>query len=280
MDISNDRQILAVAGYQHIRLYDIPGVANAAPVSTYEGVTKNITSVGFHEEGRWMYSGGEDGAIRIWDLRSRNLQAQRLYAATCPINCVSLHPNQTELISGDMNGNIHVWDIRNDYKANFTSESDVSIQHLSIEPDGNYLAAVDNKGQCYMFRLKKNSSESKNTCLERRLKLQAHNKFGLKCKFSPDSTLLVTTSADAKAKIWRTADLVPLVGQTDDESCNVTSWPMAENISPLVELYEKENNQRWVWDVAFSLDSQYVITGQFCNFIYCNFVIIISHVDR
>ena len=30
----------------------------------------------------------------------------------------------------------------------------------------------------------------------------AHKKYGLKCKFSPDSKLLVTTSADHTAKLW------------------------------------------------------------------------------
>ena len=48
--------------------------------------------------------------------------------------------------------------------------------------------------------------------------------------------LLATTSADTSVKIWRTADF-----------------------SLMTEL--KEPNQRWVWDCAFSGDSQYIITG-------------------
>lgn len=48
--------------------------------------------------------------------------------------------------------------------------------------------------------------------------------------------LLVTTSADQTARVWKTADF-----------------------SLVQEL--KTEAQRWVWDVAFSADSQYVITG-------------------
>jgi WD40 repeat protein len=55
-------------GYQHIRMYDLNS-NNPNPVITYDGVSKNITSVGFHEDGRWMYTGGEDCMARIWDLR-------------------------------------------------------------------------------------------------------------------------------------------------------------------------------------------------------------------
>lgn len=57
-----------MSGYQHIRMYDLNS-NNPNPVINYDGVSKNITSVGFHEDGRWMYTGGEDCMARIWDLR-------------------------------------------------------------------------------------------------------------------------------------------------------------------------------------------------------------------
>lgn len=106
-------------------MYDLNS-NNPNPVINYDGVSKNITSVGFHEDGRWMYTGGEDCMARIWDLRyadeswlcwstfglwstsptlspaaaaaapyrSRNLQCQRIFQVNAPINCVCLHPNQ------------------------------------------------------------------------------------------------------------------------------------------------------------------------------------------
>ena len=271
MEITPDRQLLAVAGFQHIRMYDIPGSNNQNPVSTYEGVGKNVTAVGFNEENRWMYSSGEDGTVRIWDLRIRNTP-QKLSVANCPINCVTLHPNQIELLAGDQNGSIHVWDIRNERKEIHSSDNDVSIQHISIEPEGNWLAAVDNRGSCYVYRLK--SHDQRTTCLKKRLRLPAHRKYALKCKFSPDSTLLVTTSADTTAKVWRTADLLPLSQDADPDASNVSTnsvqlgtsssiWPTTDNLSPLVLL--KTPNQRWVWDVAFSMDSQYLITASSDN---------------
>ena len=47
---------------------------------------------------------------------------------------------------------------------------------------------------------------------------------------------LATTSADQTAKLWRTSDFT------------------------LHSTLQTEN-QRWVWDIAFSADSQYAITG-------------------
>ena len=57
-----------ISGYQHIRMYDLNS-NNPNPVINYEGMSKNVTAVGFHEEGKWMYTGGEDNSARIWDLR-------------------------------------------------------------------------------------------------------------------------------------------------------------------------------------------------------------------
>lgn len=49
-------------------MYDINSTSTNALIN-YEGVTKNVTAVGFHEDGKWMYTGGEDCTAKIWDLR-------------------------------------------------------------------------------------------------------------------------------------------------------------------------------------------------------------------
>ncbi|XP_039291959.1 target of rapamycin complex subunit lst8-like [Nilaparvata lugens] len=109
-----DKQLLAAAGHQHIRMYDLNS-NNPTAIINYESILKNITSVGFQEDGKWMFTGGEDCSARIWDLRSRNLQCQRLFQVSAPVNCVCLHPNQAEVIVGDQSGIIHVWDLKTDH---------------------------------------------------------------------------------------------------------------------------------------------------------------------
>lgn len=234
LEITPDRQLLATGSYQHIYMYDLNS-NSLTPTANYEGISKNVTGIGFHENGKWMYSGGEDGRARIWDLRSRSNQAIKMFEVQAPITCVALHPNQGELFVGDQNGIIYRWDLRTDNNEQLIPESDVMILDLDIDRTGEQIAAVTNKGRCYIWNLQ-NDSKDTPTKISPRHTFEAHKRHALKCKFSPDRKYLVTTSADSTAKIWET-----------------------ECYTLVQEL--KQSSPRWVWDAAFSADSQYLFTA-------------------
>ncbi len=111
---------------------------------------------------------------------------------------------------------------------------DSSIQDIAISPNGEFMAAVNNKGSCYVWNLT-NSDENELTRTTPRLKIEAHKKYALKCKFSPDSNLLVTTSGDGTARIYKTTDFA---------------------------LYkELKVDSKWIWDAIFTNDSKYLFTA-------------------
>uniref|UniRef100_A0A8C5QUX9 Target of rapamycin complex subunit lst8 n=1 Tax=Leptobrachium leishanense TaxID=445787 RepID=A0A8C5QUX9_9ANUR len=245
LEVTPDRSMIAAAGYQHIRMYDLNS-NNPNPVINYDGVSKNITSVGFHEDGRWMYTGGEDCMARIWDLRSRNLQCQRIFQVNAPINTVLLHPNQAELIVADQSGAIHIWDLKTDHNEQIIPENESAVNSIHIDPDASYMAAVNSAGTCFVWNLTGGLGDDI-TQLIPKTKIPAHKRCALRCKFSPDSTLLATCSADQTCKIWRTS-----------------------NFSLMTELSIKSNNpgetsRGWMWDCAFSGDSQYIVTASSDN---------------
>lgn len=234
LDRTPDKLMLAACGYQCIRLYDMTS-NSSSPVINFEGVSKNVTRLGFQEDGKWMYTTGEDCKVRIWDMSSPNPLCKRMFDCQTPINAASLHPNQVEMAIGSQGGCVYLWDVKSDRHDQLIPEVDASIQDIAISPDGTYMAAVNNKGNCYIWTLL-NSNDQHLSVLKPKLKIPAHKRYVLRCKFSPDSKLLVTTSGDGSARIWKTPEF--------------TLWR---------EL--KIENKCWAWDAAFSADSKYLFVA-------------------
>ena len=110
-------------------VYTTIGSHDERPVMSCDGHTSNVMSIGMYSLGlnilpcfihtyihtsiyfwsgfqadqKWLYTGSEDGSVRVWDSRSN--ACSRKYDCGVPVNTVALHPNQVELISGDQNGN-------------------------------------------------------------------------------------------------------------------------------------------------------------------------------
>lgn len=91
--------------YGRHTLNSAASVCRRLPDKTGEGVLclqltrpSAFWQVGFQKDSKWMYSGSEDGTVRIWDLRAPG--CQREYQSRAAVNTVVLHPNQGELISG------------------------------------------------------------------------------------------------------------------------------------------------------------------------------------
>jgi G protein beta subunit-like protein len=66
-------------------------------------------------------------------------------------------------------------------------EAEASIQDIAMDPEGSYMAAVNNRGHCYIWSLTGGVAEEP-TKLNPKHKIEAHQRYALKCKFSPDST--------------------------------------------------------------------------------------------
>lgn len=211
-------------------MYDM--VSNT-PIMNLEGVTKNITRIGLQVDGRWMYTGGEDCRVRIWDMKTQI--CKRAFDCQTPINAVALHPNQVEMAIGSQGGRVYLWDVKSDAHEQCVPEVEASVQDVAISPDGMFLAAVNNRGNCYIWTLM-SSSDTHLSTLQPKQKIEAHKRYALRCKFSPDSRFLVTCSGDSTAKLWKTPDFT-LYRTLDIES------------------------ESWVWDAAFSADSQRIFTG-------------------
>uniref|UniRef100_A0A1B6EK74 Target of rapamycin complex subunit lst8 n=1 Tax=Cuerna arida TaxID=1464854 RepID=A0A1B6EK74_9HEMI len=239
LTISPDRRLVVAGGYERIRIYDVNHSIDSA-LLTNNKFEKNVLAIGIEEEGKWMYTAGEDNTVRLWDLRALNMKCQRLFQVSATVNCACLHPTQKMMAVGDQKGTIHLWDLKSDHSKQLVPEPGASIQSIAMDPTGKYMAVVTNRGRCFIWELPAMFVEEL-TLSQHSTMIEAHQRYALRCKFSPDSKLLVTTSADQTARIWRMGDY--------------------EFVREL-----KRENQRWVWDVGFTADSRHVVTVSSDNF--------------
>jgi G protein beta subunit-like protein len=148
--ISPDRAYVVAGGHPLIRLYDVAG-KSADPLVAYEGHSSNVTAVGWQRDGRWLFSGGEDGSVRIWDPRASG--SQRDYDARAAVHSVALHPNQAELISADHSGTLRVWDLAaGKCAAELCPEVDSPLSSVGIAADASIVVAANFNGSVFCWR--------------------------------------------------------------------------------------------------------------------------------
>lgn len=227
LDISPDKKYVVVGGNPHVRLYDADS-NNSNPITSFDGHVGNVTALGFQKDTKWMFTGSEDGTVKIWDIRVPGYQ--RDYHSKSPITTVVLHPNQGEIICGDEDGNIRVWDLTaNACSYELVPDGRTSVRSISVASDASIVVAGNNRGTCFVWKLGTGQFEPVQ-------KIDAHNSYVLHCLFSPDPKYLATTSADKTIKLWNVEK-----GFTLDKT-------LAGHTS-------------WVWGCSFSADSAYLVSA-------------------
>lgn len=192
LQISPEKSLLVAGGNPYLQLFDIKNASNEGkPLINYEGHTGNVTAVGFQKDLKWLYSGSEDGTVRVWDPRSNT--STRTYDCGAAVNTVALSPNQAELITGDQSGAVKVWDLNADLcREEYTPVADMPVRSVSIACDASLLAVGTHKGRVLLYQ----PTGSGDKRLEVVGDWQAHSEYLLKCVISPDVNMIATTSSD------------------------------------------------------------------------------------
>jgi G protein beta subunit-like protein len=209
-------------------VYDVNARGGEA-VRTLEGHTGNVTAVGFDRNGGFIFSGSEDGTLRVFDPRAAGGKSVLDFDARGGVNAVVLHPNQGELISGSHAGAIRTWDLAaNKCSHELLPEGDTPVASVAVAADASLVAAANFNGSCFFWA----PGDEEYVPVR---KLRAHKAYVTSCRFSPDVRYFATTSSDRSLKLWNTHD-----------------FSLAATLA---------GHSKWVWDCAFSADSSFVVTA-------------------
>lgn len=232
--VAPGKKQLAVAGNPHVACFDIQTARDsAAPLLSFEGHKGNVCALGFFEEVRVLYTGSEDGTIRVWD--SRTGRCTLTYENNDTYNRIQIHsvthnPLQLELVASDDQGRVLFWDLRHTrIRRTVTPAESVPIRSVCVSTDGRTLVCANHEGFIFAYQLDH---------LQEPLQvIEAHGSYVLKCLLSQDAKSMVSCSSDSTIQYWRS------------------------HTEGFARCFTLMGHTRWVWDCEFSADGQSLVSG-------------------
>ncbi|CAB3407059.1 unnamed protein product [Caenorhabditis bovis] len=257
LSLTSNGRDLALGAYQRIRIYDVH--VSKDPKATID-LHKNVTVIGFELTGRWMYTGGEDGVCRIWEMRSNQLVANRtIWFAPAQVTAMTTNVTQTEMFVATNAGQVCIWDIINNCYQKFPMPDNLGllecVQKLSVHPTGKRLAGITNRGRLLTWDILTRKLDEVPPMLDYKTPTMATESptstygilrekdpicklpkgYGLSCRYSPDGKYLVACGTDSVIHVL-----------------NADSMKHAATLNAECD---------WNWDAIFTADGRHILTG-------------------
>ena len=151
--LSPDGSMIAAGGSANlVKLWSLPGgdVIMASDGKNEDGAgpverhTRNIWAVAFSHDGAKLAAGGEDRAIRVWDV-GKPIEPLILRGHEGGVSCVGFSLDDKWIASGGGwdDGTVRLWDPTTGELLLTYRGHKTSVKDLAVSPDGNHIASAD-----------------------------------------------------------------------------------------------------------------------------------------
>ncbi|KAA8490356.1 putative WD repeat-containing protein [Porphyridium purpureum] len=194
--------LVACAGANTWRAHNIERPDEATFLYEQSGHAHHVTALACHPDGSLIVSGGADGALLLWDLRSGKNIARFEGVHSEPITSVDFDPRGTHFASGAKDNLVKIFDVRKLrwYHTLAAHPSVISCVRYQPAPghEGGTLISSSFDRTCRVFA-------SRRGCVQVN-SLDAHLDKVTSCDISEDGTMVVTGCYDKSWKVWTGAD--------------------------------------------------------------------------
>ena len=229
--------------------------------------TDPVRAVAVTPGGLRVLSGGDDGAVRIWDLDEGREQAA-LGGHTDWVRAVAVTPDGTRAVTGSDDGSVRIWDLdAEEEQAKLTGHTG-EVFSVAISPDGTRAVTGSSDKSVRIWDLDTGTELAA---------LEGHRRPVWSVAVTPDGAKVVSASGDGALRIWDlateteeailtghagevfsvavTPDGTRAVTGGDDGSVRVWDLLLGREQATLT------GHSGWVWAVAVTPDGTRAVSG-------------------
>lgn len=226
ISVTQDNKV-AFCTNPYVFIADVQHFESSTPVQ-YSGHQANVMDIAFDD--MIFYTCSEDKTWQVWDRRQTQLRCQYRVQTTCSLSCLGLFHTKEILLTGNDKGEVQAWSTKERKLIHSLRISQQPIRSIATSKHSNKIVVLCQDGNCFILEIDYNE-------IKKTRQFQVHHDVPLRCVISPNEKMFVTTSADSTAKLW-----------------NFENYEYIQTLS-------ETDQKKWIWDAAFTADSQYVVTA-------------------